>query len=144
MFLKWVHSVYPLFHPQYFHEQLNSLCTQLQTEDLTSDQKVNLALYYLLLANGAVHVKQAATSQDPEERALHSNYEKAATTNGISAGILYEYGLELLGSTTSLECPSIPAIQVILLILIYASLQPSGNRQWQLSGIAMRVCLLGP
>jgi hypothetical protein len=141
LFQRWVQSVHPLFHPDYINERFLPFCNQFQPEASTPDQRVDLVLYYLSLANGAAYVKQAATSQDAEERAWFVKYEKSAGAKGLSANMLYEYSLELLSSTTSLECPSIPAIQSILLILMYASLQPSGNRQWQLSGIAIRVGL---
>jgi hypothetical protein len=143
MYLKWVNSMYPLYEPTDFDERFLPLCNQFELAvNLDPGQRLALVLFYLVLANGAAYSKQAVTSQDLEERALHAQYERSIASGGISMNTIYEAAIEVLESLEALPNPTIPVIQVILLLLMYGSLQPSGNRQWQLAGMAIRVCSL--
>jgi hypothetical protein len=102
-------------------------------------EKAHLIMYYLVLALGAIH---ATPVEDiSAQQAGYLEYKELFSSKKISPDILFMEALELLDSMTMvLTLPlRIHIIQILLLICIYGGYKPSGNRQWQLAGIAIRV-----
>jgi hypothetical protein len=139
---KWVQSMFPLLDQSYTKVVLEPLSTnQTQQEDITApgyeSQRVIMIIYLLVLALGAVHV--TSHDHDTEEQACYLEYQDAYSSKKLSPDLFFVEALNNLDSMSQVMQPSIPLIQIILLICIYGGYKPSGNRQWQLSGIAIRV-----
>jgi hypothetical protein len=104
----------------------------------THAQRLSLTTYYLVLALGVIHV----SSKHPEnEQQSFRDYQNSNFSGGLSSEALFIKALETMNFSSQTLQPSIPMIQIVLLICIYGSYKPSGNRQWQLAGIAIRVWL---
>jgi len=138
---KWVHSMFPLLDQSYTKVVLEPLSTNQNQEDATApdheNQRVIMIIYLLVLALGAVHV--TPHDHDTEEQACYLEYQDAYSSRKLSPDLFFVEALNHLDSMSQVMQPSIPLIQIILLICIYGGYKPSGNRQWQLSGIAIRV-----
>ena len=133
--------MFPLLDQSYTKVVLEPLSTNQNQEDATApdheNQRVIMIIYLLVLALGAVHV--TPHDHDTEEQACYLEYQDAYSSRKLSPDLFFVEALNHLDSMSQVMQPSIPLIQIILLICIYGGYKPSGNRQWQLSGIAIRV-----
>lgn len=139
---KWVQPMFALLDQSYVQIVLEPLSTnQNLRDDLKSpghdSQRVIMIIYLLVLALGAVHV--TPHEQNSEEQACYLEYQDSLSSKKLSPDSLFVEALDILDLMCPMMPPSIPLIQIILLICIYGGYKPSGNRQWQLSGIAIRV-----
>jgi hypothetical protein len=139
---KWVQPMFPLLDQSYTKVVLEPfLSSQHQQDDLTAPgnetQRIIMIIYLLVLALGAVHV--TPPDHDSEELAGYLEYQEASSSKKLSPDLFFVEAINRLDTMTHIMQPSIPLIQIILLICIYGGYKPSGNRQWQLSGIAIRV-----
>ncbi|KAA8909979.1 fungal-specific transcription factor domain-containing protein [Sphaerosporella brunnea] len=128
-YMQWVHSVYPLFTPEFHEQVLKPLCSSQAGCESAQDATV-MAMFYLIMALGAVHIKGDSAAEQNQ--------------HNISPNSLFTRALAILGTllkTEPLPSSSVVMPQIIVLICIYGSYRPSGNAQWQLSGIAMRMCI---
>ena len=134
--------MFPLLDQSYTKVVLEPfLSSQHQQDDLAAPdnetQRVIMIIYLLVLALGAVHV--TPPDHDSEELAGYLEYQEASSSKKLSPDLFFIEAINRLDTMTHIMQPSIPLIQIILLICIYGGYKPSGNRQWQLSGIAIRV-----
>jgi hypothetical protein len=141
---KWVQPMFPLLDQSYTKVVLEPFSTNLnEQDDITApgheSQRVIMIIYLLVLALGAVHV--TPHDHDSEEQACYIEYHDAFSSKKLSPDMFFVEALNHLDSMSQVMQPSIPLIQIILLICIYGGYKPSGNRQWQLSGIAIRVII---
>lgn len=141
-YLKWVQPMFPLFDQSYTKVVLEPFSmNESQHEDITAtgheSQRVIMIIYLLVLALGAVHV--TSQDHDSEEQSCYLEYQDAFSSKKLSPDLLFVEALNHLDNVSQVMQPSIPLIQIVLLICIYGGYKPSGNRQWQLSGIAIRV-----
>jgi hypothetical protein len=139
---KWVQPMFPLFDQSYTKVVLEPFSMNLsQHEDITTSghesQRVIMIIYLLVLALGAVHV--TPHDHGSEEQLYYVEYQDAFSSKKLSPDLLFVEALNHLDNMSQVMQPSIPLIQIVLLICIYGGYKPSGNRQWQLSGIAIRV-----
>lgn len=139
-YAKWVQPMFPLFDPLYAHVVLEPFITSPhQQDDIPGfeSQKVIMIICLLVLALGAVHV--TPQEHGSEEQAGYLEYQDALSSKKLSPDLLFVEALNHLDSISQVMQPSIPSIQILLLVCIYGGYKPSGNRQWKLAGIAIRV-----
>jgi hypothetical protein len=138
----WVHPLFPLFAPSYIDSVLQPLCVGeyglLDHPVSGSDStKVILIIHRLALALGAAHA--SASMSNDAEQASYLEYQDAVLTGKLSPDAIFINALDMLDRTSRTIHPSIALIQIVLLLYIYGGYKPSGNGQWQLAGIAVRV-----
>ena len=139
-FTTWVHFVYPLYTGSYASKVLQPLfethgtLQALEVQETSLSRGSRLIIFYLIMALGAVHVDQT----DPGDGSAYTEYQKA-TFSGLSPDAIYKRAHDSLDSISGLLKPSITMIQILLLVSLYGTCRPSGNGQWQLAGLAMRV-----
>ena len=128
---KYMDKVYPIFPIQYAPTLWQQLDTVLSTLQTLPDRFKSVApsydflIIYLMLAVSAT---------------LGSSKTGHETKHMVFSGSLFEEGIQHLSS--SAKIPSdLAGIQVTLLILQYASINPRLANVWMLSGAAMRACL---
>jgi hypothetical protein len=136
--------MFALLDKPYIQVVLEPLTTiQNLRDDLMSHghegQEIIVIIYLLVLALGAVHV--TPHERDSEAQACYLEYQDSVSSKKLSPDSLFVEALDILDTICPAMPPSIPLIQIILLICIYGGYKPSGNRQWQLSGIAIRVTI---
>jgi hypothetical protein len=141
-YLNWVQPMFPLLDQSYTKVVLEPFSTnQNQQDDITApgheSQRLIMIIYLLVLALGAVHV--TPHDHDTEEQACYLEYQDAFSSKKLSPDLFFVEALNHLDLISQVMQPSIPLIQIILLVCIYGGYKPSGNRQWKLSGIAIRV-----
>jgi hypothetical protein len=138
---KWVQPMFPLLDQSYTKVVLEPFMSQHQQDNLMASghdtQKIIMIIYLLVLALGAVHV--TPQEHDGEELGGYLEYQEASSSKKLSPDLFFVEAINRLDIMHHTMQPSIPLIQIILLICIYGGYKPSGNRQWQLSGIAIRV-----
>lgn len=129
----WVQPLYPLFDPKSLQTLVESCVNESAVE---SDRSSDMSIFYLVMALGATNY-----SNTMKEMQTRSQEEiTPAIDSVLSPSLLYGNGLQyLVGNVPSLKS-SISTIQILILICIYSSYGPVGSSQWQLSGLAMRVC----
>jgi hypothetical protein len=143
-YYKWVHPLYPVIHASFRRGVVDPICAAPLTETIAiakkdESEKSHLIMYYLMLALGAVHA--TAPHEDRIHNAGHVEYQELFSSKKLQPSILFMEALEWLDSLSIvLTLPlRIHIIQILLLICIYGGYRPSGNRHWQLAGIAIRV-----
>jgi hypothetical protein len=98
-----------------------------------------IMLFYLVMALGAINAENTLKQMrgQPEQ-------EKMATmsTPRPSPASLCMRVLQLMDENFQRLHPSVRFIQIIVLISIYSSYGSIGSSQWQLAGLAMRVCTI--
>jgi hypothetical protein len=143
-YFKWVHPLFPVLHAPFRRIVLEPLSTapleqSIALADKDDGEKAHLIMYYLVLALGAIHA--TSVDGDSEQEAGYLEYQEMLSSKKLSPDSLFLEALELLDSMAMvLTLPlRIHIIQILLLICIYGGYKPSGNRHWQLAGIAIRV-----
>ena len=143
-YFKWVHPLFPVLHAPFRRIVLEPLSTtpleqSLKLADQDVGEKAHLIMYYLILALGAIHA--TSVDGDSEQEAGYLEYQEMFSSKKLSPDSLFLEALELLDSMAIvLTLPlRIHIIQILLLICMYGGYKPSGNRHWQLAGIAIRV-----
>jgi hypothetical protein len=139
----WIQPLYPLF-------EMESLCVSMRESraqeaagiadpDRTSQCRLQMAEYYLVLALGAMHYSRS-TDQcrgDADDLRRQSGPRRDPAR-------LYLKSLEYFDIYSGDLPSSIAVIRVILLMCIYGFNGIVGNSQWQMAGFAMRVSFETP
>lgn len=133
-YMRWVHSIYPLFTTGYV-TVLESLS---RSNDDHQDNNDTTVIFYLVMSIGAVHAEQAHLLNDLQGDTGIQAYRNAFT-QGLSAEALYRKAIDVLETGIQNLTPRISLVQILNLISIYASHRPSDNKQWHIGGIATRV-----
>jgi hypothetical protein len=131
-FALWILPLFPLLSQDDVDTLLKS-CSDKQGEQRRPDPEQNYetVLFYLMMALGAVNSENTEKYM-PDQR--HSS------DSCPSPSSLYDAALAIFERHIQPLRPSLSTIQVMLLICVYSSYGPSGLSQWQLVGLAMRVC----
>jgi hypothetical protein len=139
----WVEPLYPILDPGIL-DSIVARCAALQSVDITNrqekpEQEMEMIVFYLIMALGAINhentIKQLRVQ--PQQTAFQDS-----STSKRSSVHLYSKALEHIDFNAQSLTPSIPFIQILLLISIYNSYGPVTSSQWQLTGLAMRVILI--
>lgn len=117
VYLRWVHTQYPIFHRPALCHLVEAVCGS--ASEASPFKKV---LFYLVMALGAWH---------------HQNF---AHDSPYSATELFGHAMENFDDVQPLD--GIGGLHIVLLLAVYASYRPTGSSQWHLLGIAMRVRVL--
>lgn len=135
-FRRWVIPLYPILSTNSI-ELILERCIALETIDSSiagrspSDTS-DLAIFYLVMSLGAVH------EQDRARQARNSHTD---LTQGVTAMSLYARALRYINAGSQFLVPSVPSIQMLLLVSLYSMHDSVATTQWQLVGRAMRVSL---
>lgn len=134
----WIQPLYPLFEMETLYASMHSNREQEAAgnmgSNLTSNRKLQMAEYYLVLALGAIHHGRSTDQcrEDVEELRSQAGLRRDPAR-------LYLKSLEYLDIFSGDFHPSIPLIRVILLMCIYGFNGKVGYSQWRMAGSAMRV-----
>lgn len=98
-----------------------------------------MMLFYLVMALGAINAENTLKQmrKQPEHEEMFST-----STHRPSPVSLCMRVLQLMDENFEKLHPSVKFIQIIVLISIYSSYGSIGSSQWQLAGLAMRVCTI--
>ena len=139
----WVHPLYPLFEPDTLRDLVNGYAdrlsnTPLVTSTLTVDQHIDMTIVYVVMALGATNrsntIKQLRLDH-------HLHVEQAGSAPIPSPASLCALSLKHLENCLEDLQSNVQYIRMLLLFCIYSSYGPVGPSQWQLAGLAIRVCL---
>jgi Fungal specific transcription factor domain/Fungal Zn(2)-Cys(6) binuclear cluster domain len=123
-----VYPIYPVLHAPTLWQQLNSVIHTLQAlpdRDRAVPPSYDFLVIYLMLSVSAT-LGSAKTGHEAKHM--------------VFSGSLFEEGIQHLSANA--QIPSdLAGIQVTLLVLQYASINPRLANVWMLSGAAMRACL---
>lgn len=140
-YFDWVHPLVPILSSAFREQVLERLSRENDQEQQqawdTPTERVSLVIYYLVLALGAIHSNSHVKCVGNHVGYLE--FQHALSTASISIDALYLKALDVLDSLPPMPQASVSMIQVLLLICTFGAYKPSGNRQWQLVGMAMRV-----
>lgn len=119
-YLQWTHMQYPIFHQSALQALFCSVY-QPHSEPSPAEQTI----FYLVMLIGAC---RSHVSQLEQEAATFPRATLFSRAMAWFAKVLPVDGIE--------------GLQIVLLLTIYTSYQPTGSSQWHLLGIAMRVSFI--
>lgn len=136
----WINPLYPLLSL----ERLNDLVSrsarsqEFQPTDLPrpSGKAGEMTLFYMIMALGAMNRARTLSLLQPDY--ISTNFPDGLAS-APSPAFLYAQAMRSFQMLEHDLQPSLPMIQMLLLVCIYSSHSPLGPSQWQLAGFAMRV-----
>lgn len=119
MYLRWTHMKCPIFH----QSALRMLFDSIYQEN-SHPSPAEQTIFYLVMLIGACHRRFSQGEQE---------------TTAYSTANLFNRAMYWFGKVLPVD--GIEGLQIVLLLAIYTSYQPTGSSQWHLLGIAMRVSI---
>lgn len=128
----WIEPLYPVIDTETVDTIISKYSENQdvgQSSTRTSEDVVDLSIFYLILALGALN-------QDSTSKLVRG---KISDATSISSATLCHKALKLLNNGAQSNLPSITTIQILLLFSIYSMHGSTTTNQWQLVGSAVRV-----
>ncbi|KAF2188008.1 hypothetical protein K469DRAFT_567627 [Zopfia rhizophila CBS 207.26] len=138
----WIEPLYPVLDPEALDILVGS-CLTSQSADTThpvpiAEQNMERAIFYLVMALGAINV--GSFIKQLQVQPQQGSFQDLSVSKR-SAADFYRNAIKCVDVSAQHLVPSVPFIQILLLISIYSSYEPVASSQWQLTGMAMRMAI---